>query len=164
MIGGGLHSPLLEELRVKRGLVYYVGCTLFGQNDTNGNIIISTQSNAKNINDIKKVTEDVMNNKDKFITNDVFMITKNNLVVSKEKSQIFNFGAIDDSVYENIHVHNFIDNITFEDCQRVFDKYFNFDNWKISVDKDDFGGAMNESKQVVKGTAIKLFENKTLKI
>jgi predicted Zn-dependent peptidase len=164
MLNGGLFSPLMEELRGKRGLVYYVGCGLISQNDSNGNIIISCQSNEKNIEEIEKVTEGVMNDKDRFINDKRFTMTKNNLTITKEKNQIFNFGAIDDLIYESIHINNFIDDITLEDCKMVYEKYFKFENWKKSVDKDDFDTSVNENKKVTKSGIIKLFENKTLKI
>lgn len=164
MMNGGLHSPLMTELRGKRGLVYYVSCGVVSQNDNNGNIVISTQSSEKNIAEIRKVTEEVMSTKDMFINKNAFTMAKNNLSIAREKSDIFNFGAVDDLVYENIHVNNFIDNITFEDCERVYEKYFKFGSWKQSVDKEDFSGVANESKKVTKGRSIKLFENKTIKI
>jgi len=164
MINGGLHSPLMEELRGKRGLVYYVNCAMMGHNDNNGNVLITTQSSEKNVETIKSVTESVLSNPDKFMTQSNFLMVKSNMLINKEKGKIFNFGNIDEHIYENIHVNNIIDNVTLEDCRRVYDKYFNFENWIKSVDKDDFGGAANESKKVVNRGLIKLFENKTIKI
>ena len=165
MINGGLHSPLMEELRGKRGLVYYVNCATIGENDNNGNIIISTQSNEKNVDTIISVTEDVLSKPERFLTKSDFLMVKSNMLISKEKGKIFNFGNIDEHIYENIHVNNFIDDITLERCIEVYEKYFTFDNWIKSVDKEDFGNVANEKKKVVENKGlIKLYENKNIKI
>lgn len=138
MLSMGLRSPLYQEVREKRGLVYYIHCYQSRHNQQ-GLINIATLTNNKNVSQVLDSVEMVLKNPSKFLTQDRFKVVKEHYQVRKEKEEILR--------YENINswinppkwsVYDIIDNLKLKDVKDIYDKYYDFSTYYISNDKKEF--------------------------
>jgi hypothetical protein len=67
MLGGGLKSPLYQELREKKGLVYYIHCYQWDITNQSSVVLIETETSKNNIDDVQKIITDVIGNPDKYL-------------------------------------------------------------------------------------------------
>lgn len=138
MLSHGLKSPLYQEVREKKGLVYYIHCYLSRINDKGVNTIATLTSN-KNADEVLETIKSVINNPSEFLTQERFDIIKDYYDVRKKKDQI--------NLYKNIgqylspdgwRVYDILDGLTFDKIKEVYAKYFDFDKFYVSTDKTEF--------------------------
>lgn len=138
MLSSGLSSPLYTELREKRGLVYYVRC---GQARYNrqGITSIITQTSDNNIEEVYDATRYVLSNPKKFLTKERFNIIKQSFYVKLKKERINRFSNVQRWINPTgWSVYDFLNEITLERIMEVYDKYYNFDDYYLSHDKNEF--------------------------
>ena len=138
MLSLGLKSPLYQEVREKKGLVYYIHSYLSRSNDKGVNIMATLTSN-KNVDEVLEAIKLVVTNPDKFLTQERFEIIKDYYDVRKKKDEI--------NLYKNIgqylspqgwSVYDILDVLTFDKIKEVYAKYFDFDKFYVSTDKTEF--------------------------
>lgn len=138
MLSMGLHSPLYDEVREKRGLVYFIHCYQARRNKQ-GLINISTQTNNKNVNGVIDGIEKVLKNKDKVFTKDRFNLIKDYYLVKREKEEILRYSNVNKYLIpEGWSTYDILDNLKLKDLKDVFDTYYKFDNLYLSTDKKEF--------------------------
>lgn len=138
MLSLGLKSPLYQEIREKRGLVYYVHCYQSRMNNQGVNTI-ATQTSNKNYNAVVDSVKEVITNADKFLTKDRFDLVKDYYKVRREKDEILRYKNVNQWINpEGWSIDSILDNVNLKKVKEVYEKYYNFDNFYISNDKKEF--------------------------
>jgi predicted Zn-dependent peptidase len=138
MLSMGLMSPLYQEIREKKGLVYYVHCYLSRINKQ-GITTIATLTSNKNYNAVIEATKEVLTKPDKYLTKERLNIVKEYYKVRKEKDEILRYKNVNQWISpEGWSVYEVLDDVNMKKIREVYDKYFNFDNFYISSDKKEF--------------------------
>ena len=138
MLTSGLQSPFYNEIREKRGLVYYIGSSL-QQMNTQGSNAIYTMSSAENIDKIVDVIDTIFKSPTKFLTKDRFNIVKESMLISKEKQDINRYSNVNRWINpKGWSVYDELDTITYEDILEVSEKYFKMDKYRVSRDDKEF--------------------------
>lgn len=138
MLSLGLKSPLYQEIREKKGLVYYIHCHMSRINNK-GIVNISTQTSNKNFNTLVDSIESIIRNTDNFLTQERFNLVKEFLEVRMKKDEILRYQNVGRWISpKGYSVYDVLDNITLEKVKDVYSRYFNFDNFYISNDKKEF--------------------------
>ena len=138
MLSLGLKSPLYQEIREKRGLVYYVHCYQSRMNNQGLNSI-STQTSNRNFNAVVDAVEGVIKNPKKYLTKDRFNLVKDYYTVRRQKDEILRYKSVNQFINPTgWSVYDILDKITLKKVLEVYDKYYQFDNFYISNDKKEF--------------------------
>jgi predicted Zn-dependent peptidase len=138
MLSLGLKSPLYQEVREKRGLVYYVHCYQSRMNQQ-GLLTISTQTSNKNFNAVVDAIGGVIKNPKKFLTKDRFNLVKDYYGVRKEKDEILRYKNVNQWINPTgWSVYDILDKLDYKKIKDVYDKYYQFDNFYVSNDKKEF--------------------------
>jgi predicted Zn-dependent peptidase len=138
MLSLGLKSPLYQEIREKRGLVYYVHCYQSRMNQQGINAI-ATQTSNKNFNAVVDATKLVLDNPKKYLTKDRFDLVKDFYSVRQKKDEILRYKNVNQFINpEGWSVYDILDEVNFKKVKQVYDKYYQFDNFYVSNDKNEF--------------------------
>lgn len=138
MLSLGLKSPLYQEIREKRGLVYYVHCYQSRMN-RQGVSSISTQTSNKNFNAVVDSVKTVLDNPSKHLTKDRFNLVKEFYKVRMQKDEILRHNNVNKWINpEGWSVYDILDDVKLKKINEVYEKYFKFDNFYISSDKKEF--------------------------
>jgi len=138
MLSLGLKSPLYQEIREKRGLVYYVHCYQSRMNQQGINTI-ATQTSNKNFNACVDSVKEVLSNPKKHLTKDRFDLVKDYYKVRMQKDEILRYKNVNQWINpEGWSVYDIIDKVDFKTVKKVYDKYYDFDKFYISSDKKEF--------------------------
>ena len=138
MLSLGLKSPLYQEIREKRGLVYYVHCYQSRMNQQ-GISTIATQTSNRNYNQVVDSVETIIKNPGKYLTKDRFNLVKDYYKVRQQKDEILRYKNVNQWINpEGWSVYDILDEENIKKVREVYDKYFNFDNFYISSDKKEF--------------------------
>jgi predicted Zn-dependent peptidase len=135
MLSGGLNSPLYQEIREKRGLVYYVHCYT-GKLGAMPYIQFSTMTSDKNVAELNNVATEVFANPAKYMTNERFELVKKSTIISKEKREIDRYGDISDILNPEMKaLSDRIETLTFEEVMDVYSRNFDPATFVINTDK-----------------------------
>ncbi len=138
MLSLGLKSPLYQEIREKRGLVYYIHCYQSRMNNQGINTI-STLTSNKNYDEVLEATKLVISNPDKYLTKERFDLVKDYYKVRMQKDEILRYKNINQFINpEGWSVYDIIDTVKFKKIKEVYKKYYNFEDFYISNDKKEF--------------------------
>jgi predicted Zn-dependent peptidase len=138
MLSLGLKSPLYQEIREKRGLVYYVHCYQSRMNQQGLNMI-ATQTSNKNYNACIEAIKEVIENPKKYLTKDRFDLVKDYYKVRMQKDEILRYKNVNQWINpEGWSVYDIIDTVDFKKVKKVYDKYYKFENFYVSNDKKEF--------------------------
>jgi predicted Zn-dependent peptidase len=138
MLSLGLKSPLYQEIREKRGLVYYVHCYQSRVNNQGINTI-STQTSNKNYNAVVESVKEVITNPDKYLTKERFDLVKDYYKVRMAKDEILRYKNVNQHINpEGWSVYDILDKVNMKKIKDVYKKYYNFDNFYVSNDKKEF--------------------------
>ena len=138
MLSLGLKSPLYQEIREKRGLVYYVHCYLSRMNQQGINTI-ATQTSNKNFAECIDSIKEVLENPKKYLTKERFELVKDYYKVRMQKDEILRYKNVNQFINpEGWSVYDIIDTVDLKKVKKVYDKYFKFENFYISNDKKEF--------------------------
>ena len=139
MLGTGLKSPLYQEVREKRGLVYGISCHLSTETDDTGLVWIEAECSDKNVKELQDTIEMVLKNPKKYMTKERFDIIKKSYEIQFKKSEINRYNNVTKYIdLEKFQVEPVLKDITMEKVMEVYEKYFNFDDYYKSIDKDEF--------------------------
>jgi predicted Zn-dependent peptidase len=139
MLGSGLNSPLYKEVREKLGLVYSISCFVDKLNSKSCTIGIMTDTSAKNVGIVQNQIKHVLENKEKYLTQERFDIIRDNYITRLEESEILNYSNVgkymDDPEWR---IETIIYSITLQDIFDILDKYLSWDDLYKSIDKTEF--------------------------
>ena len=139
MLSLGLKSPLYQEIREKKGLVYYVHCYQSRMNEQ-GITTISTQTSNKNFNAVVDAVKLVLTKPNKFLTKDRFNLVKDYYSVRKEKDEILRYKNVNQWINPNgWSVYDILEEVNLKKVLEVYEKYYDFDKFYLSNDKKEFG-------------------------
>ncbi len=138
MLSLGLKSPLYQEVREKKGLVYYIHCYQ-SRSNKQGLSTIATLTSNKNFDEVVDTVKHVVNNPKKFLTKDRFDLVKDYYTVRKKKDEILRYKNVNQWINpEGWSVYDILDKVNLKKIMGVYDKYFDFDNFYVSSDKKEF--------------------------
>jgi predicted Zn-dependent peptidase len=138
MLSLGLKSPLYQQVREKKGLVYYIHCYQSRMNDKGINTI-STQTSNKNYNEVVEAVKNVISNPDKFLTKDRFELVRDYFRVRKQKDEILRYKSVGQYINpKDWNIYDILETVTLKKIREVYDKYYDFDKFYISNDKKEF--------------------------
>lgn len=138
MLSLGLKSPLYQEIREKKGLVYYVHCYQSRMNQQ-GITTIATQTSNKNFNAVVDAVKLVLTKPDKFLTKDRFNLVKDYYSVRKQKDEILRYKNVNPWINpKGWSVYDILDEVKLKKILEVYEKYYNFDSFYLSNDKKEF--------------------------
>ena len=138
MLSLGLKSPLYQEIREKRGLVYYVHCYQSRMNQQGLNMI-ATQTSNKNIKACIEAIKEVLENPKKHLTKDRFDLVKDYYKVRMQKDEILRYKNVNQFINpEGWSVYDILEDVNLKKVKEVYDKYYKFENFYISNDKKEF--------------------------
>lgn len=138
MLSLGLKSPLYQEVREKRGLVYYIHLYMSRINNQ-GIVNLATQTSNSNFDTVVDSVKGVISNPDKFLTKERFDIVKEYYNVRSKKNEILRHTNVSKWISpEGFSVFDILDKVNMKKIREVYDKYYQFDNFYISNDKTEF--------------------------
>jgi predicted Zn-dependent peptidase len=138
MLSLGLKSPLYQEVREKRGLVYYIHCYQTRMNKQ-GLVNIATQTSNDNFDKVVNSIKTILNSPNKFLTKERFELVKDFYKVRKQKNEILRYKNVSQYINpEGWSVYDILDKVTLKKIKEVYEKYYSFDKFYISNDKNEF--------------------------
>lgn len=139
MLGSGLNSPLYQEVREKSGLAYYVQCVNQKLNNNSSIVTILTETSTENVDYLQDEIGKVLNNKERYLTQDRFEIIKDNFLVKLKKNNILRHSNINRYMETSAwNMENYIDKITLDDVYNIMDKHFKWDGFYKSIYNNEF--------------------------
>jgi predicted Zn-dependent peptidase len=138
MLSLGLKSPLYDEIREKRGLVYYIHCYQARYNKQ-GIVSIDTQTSNRNFDGVIDGIKSVLKDTKRFLNKDRFELVKDYYLVRREKDEILRYNNVNQWIQpEGWSVYDILDKVKLSDIKKVYEKYYDFDKFYISNDKKEF--------------------------
>ncbi len=138
MLSLGLKSPLYQEIREKKGLVYYVHCHQSRINKQGINTI-ATQTSNKNFNSVVDSVKEVIDNPKKYLTKERFALVKDYYKVRMQKDEILRYKNVMQWINPTgWNVYDILEDISFKKIKEVYEKNYKFENFYISNDKKEF--------------------------
>lgn len=139
MLGDGLKSPLYQEIREKRGLVYGLACGLDRYTPKSGVICVAAETSNKNVKEFQDVLSDVLSKPKKYLTKERFDIVKKSKTISYKKSEINRFNNVNKYIIPiEWQLEPVLDKIEYDQLLDIYDKYYNFNKWYKSIDSEEF--------------------------
>lgn len=138
MLSLGLSSPLYNEIREKRGLVYGIN-TNQQRIDKTGITLINTETSKTNKDKVIDSITEILQNPSRYLTPERFEIIKNAYKIKYIKDKI--------DRYQNVNlwinpkkwsVRYILSDLNYDYTMDVFSRYFNIDNFYISDDMTEF--------------------------
>jgi predicted Zn-dependent peptidase len=138
MLSLGLKSPLYQEVREKRGLVYYIHCYQSRMNKQ-GISTIATQTSNKNFNAVVDSVKSVITNPNKYLTKDRFKLVKDYYNVRMQKDEILRYKNVNQWINPpKWSVYDILKEVSLKKVKEVYDRYYDFDKFYVSSDKKEF--------------------------
>ncbi len=124
MLGGGSQSTLFTIIREEMQLCYYV----YSQFINNTTIVIYLGTNSDKIKQALVAIDNIMNNYINYVTKELFLISKNNIINQcKKQKNNSNFQIklcrnyiYNDSKYQINEIINLIDEVTYEEIIKAY--------------------------------------------
>jgi predicted Zn-dependent peptidase len=140
MLSYNLKSPIINELREKRGLVYSSGMSLDIINDIQFCIYFIALTKEGNSDKVIEIVKDIYSKPEVYITKERFELIKELLYVTVRKNEIERYKNISKFIKQpKFNFEDKVKNISFSDIKRIYEKYFlDQKNWLYSVDKKEF--------------------------
>jgi predicted Zn-dependent peptidase len=136
MLCGSLKSPLIDEIREKRGLSYGVGMDIDCIADKLGFLSIMMVTDDDKVDEALKTFKLVFDNPDKYLTKERFDITKESCIIKFKKREINLYNNVERFIKpKEWSLEDNIDKITFDEVKKVYSKYFNYEKFDWNIDK-----------------------------
>jgi predicted Zn-dependent peptidase len=143
MLSGGLKSPLVQEVREKKGLVYSIGSYLHEPVNGAGIVIISTETSNKNQKEVQDTIQYVIENPEEFLTKERFEIVRQYYEIKFRKEKESRHSAVNNYIYNTqaeLELLIFTDSISYSDILAVYKENFKWGDFYQSFDKNEFDG------------------------
>lgn len=129
MLSSGLESALYQEIRVKRGLSYY-SCAYSVPLINESIYIFSACTENKRVDELKNVYSEIIENVDKYLTEDRFNNIISSLNIRNETKKILRYDNMCDLTRKDcIQLPKNINKITFDKVVGAAKKYINQKTW-----------------------------------
>jgi len=139
MLGGGLKSPLYDEIREKNGLVYFFHCYQSKITFSTSVVVLQTETSNENVEKVQNIIANILANPKKYMTQERFQITKEYYINNTEMEDVLLYcNARKTYTPSKFLIESILKDITYEEILRVYDKYFDFSKFYKSVDKNEF--------------------------
>jgi predicted Zn-dependent peptidase len=139
MLGSGLRSPLYQEIREKKGLAYYVRSGLDRMTNNSATVQITSETSDDNVDEFLICVKDILSNPDKYMTQERFDICKQAIEIQKRKHEINRYNNVNKFITpKEWQIENYLEDLTLDKVMKIYDKYFNYDNFIESIDTIDF--------------------------
>ena len=136
MLCGSLKSPLIDEIREKRGLTYGVSADIDCIADKLGFLILGMVTDVDKVDESLKTFKLVLDNPDKYLTKERFDITKEACIIRFKKKNINLYNNVNKFILpKEWNLEDNIDKITFDEVKKVYNKYFTYDKFDWDIDK-----------------------------
>ncbi len=138
MLSDGLNSPLMQEVREKRGLAYGIGAYLTQLSSSEGSIKIFTDVSDTSFATISSVVEEVLDNPDKYITQKRLDIVKEGIEIKLKKDKINQYKSYESFIMkDDAKISLILPDINLEKVLEVYNRYFKFKKFSMSVFNKD---------------------------
>lgn len=138
MLSDGLMSPLYQEIREKKGLVYYVRCGLDRMTNISGSLNFSSETSEDNVNEFQSTLKEILDNPDKYMTRERFDIIKEAMTISLKMAKINRYENINKYIIpKNWQIEYILSDITYEKVMSYYDEYFKFEDFYLSVNSTE---------------------------
>lgn len=136
MLSNGLNSPLYQELREKNAMCYNTGAYTYKiGNMTLLDIYVLTSPSKED--DVCNLLSKLLRQKSVHINCERLENIRKSLIIVKKKNLINRYDKINDILDEDIaSMNNILETIDLNTIYDVYDKYFSYDNFKKSTDKN----------------------------
>jgi len=139
MLSMSLLSPFFNELREKRGLTYGVDTFIDRISENQCVIITELVTTDKCVDEVLETYKMILSNPDEYLTQERFDIIKDFFVIKRKKNDIERYKFVNNFITpKSWQLDLILDEITFEECKELFNKYLTFDKWSWVIDKKDF--------------------------
>lgn len=136
MLSNGLNSPLYQEIREKKGLVYFLYCYQYALGSKQMQRIY-TMTSSENVEKFHETIADVFANKETHMTQARLETVRKAMIINRKKAMINRHINIEDILYpEKAQTYMLLETITLDEIYAVYDKYFSFDKFECYTDKD----------------------------
>jgi len=130
-IGDGLESPLYQELREKRGLIYGV----WVDNQIVGSDLVpysSAQTSEKNASEVKDVYRELLSkDMSELISEERFDICKQGMLYEKKKADILPHQGVWTTVMGNYNPYENIEDFSYEQALELAQRAYSIDNFEV---------------------------------
>ena len=138
MLGQGLNSPLYQEIREKKGLVYYISCHIDYITETSGYIMFSSETTDNNIDEFQKTLKEILDNPNKYMTKERFEIIYDAIKISLKKSKINRYNNVNKYIVpKERQIEYILTDLSYNKIMYYYKKYFNFDDLYLSIDSQE---------------------------
>jgi predicted Zn-dependent peptidase len=138
MLSYGLQSPFYQEIREKRGLVYYIGMHLDRMNNQGMNSIY-TMTSEENVDKIVEIIETIFGDIHSFLSKERFDVIKSSTKLKLKEKEINRYANVNEYISpEGWSLSEIIDDIEYIDVLKTADKYFKMENFTLSRDDKEF--------------------------
>jgi len=138
MLGHGLQSPLYQEIREKKGLVYYVRCSLDRMSDNSGILHFSSETSEDLVEEFQNTLKEILDNPKKYMTQERFDIIYDAIKISLKTSKINRYSNVNKYITPKEWQSEYIlPNLTLNKIMDYYVKYFNFDDLYLSIDSNE---------------------------
>jgi len=136
LLTSGLNSPLYQEIREKRGLVYYIQSWVDRTGMTGRNYFASMTTD-ENVEPFKKALIEILKEPKKHLTQKRFDQIKKKLQIGYKKNSINMHANVNKFIDPDEWVlENYIDDMKLKDCLDIYDKYFDPSKLTFTTDLD----------------------------
>lgn len=102
-------------------------------------INIYTETSPENVENVQTIINEVLTNKEKYLTQERFNIIKDNYLVKIKKDNILVHNKLTKYIQpEKWNIETIINTITLNDVYNIIDKYFNFEKYYKSIYNKEF--------------------------
>jgi predicted Zn-dependent peptidase len=135
MLAGSLKSPLVEEIREKRGLTYGVSADIYSISDTQGFLTMSMVTDDDKVDESLKTFEMVLSNPKKYLTEERFNLIKEFYAISFKKKEINLYNNVNQFIIPDTwNLEKALKKLTYDDVLKTYEKYFKFDKFDWDMD------------------------------
>lgn len=138
MLGFNLKSPLMKELREKKGLVYSLNLSTDNLNDKQGFIYLMAQTRNENTFDFIESVNDIFNKPEEYMTKERFDIIKDLVSTTFQKNEIERYKNVNKFIrQEKFDLEKRFNNLIYDDVMKVYNDIFKKE-WYTSIDNEEF--------------------------
>mgnify|MGYP000284701360 CR=1 FL=1 len=137
ILGGGLNSPLYQEIREKRGLAYSISSWVQEEGFKQHAFGISSQTEKQNTDEMQDCIQEVIKNPKKYLTKERYEIVIKSVHINLKKSEISrykNIGRFISPKERDIKLK--IDDITYDKLLDCYEKTIQNHDFYKSVDQE----------------------------
>ena len=134
ILQNGLSSPLINELRLKKGLIYNISCGIQRLSNNQGILLIHTSTNHKNVNKVISIVNKILNNLSKFINQKKFNYNKQCVQMIIKQMNILNYNESCFFDPCNLNYYSYLNTIQYDHFIQDCMMYFSTNKLNIDID------------------------------